>query len=279
MDHPREQLPQPLTFKQRPAPFDWPIDPAIVQALYKAAASYVRRIPWSYVQGYAPIVIALGDDGPQPGVDTLYGSALRMGEACWLTLFYAPEGVDRITRAAAQARASVARLQAMDEELQQLEEAALLQQRTGWTDDAVAKRILSLWSDIQREQAVGVETQVAILYGADDALIFRLFDEEGVNPLYLAWLAERGLRYVARRGVPIFERMIVGGGVRLPDERETRAMTLAIAAINRFIHRYRRPLDRFPPIKEELTHVARIKTAAGVKEVTVSYQNRSLRGW
>jgi hypothetical protein len=75
----------------------------------------------------------------------------------------------------------------------------------------------------------------------DNALVFFLEDRDESDPTYLEWLAAHELKYT-RHIVPFFLRTAPGSTPRQPNEREVRALTLAIEALAQFFKAYERVL-------------------------------------
>ncbi len=81
-------------------PFAWTIDTTLLPPLFKAAAGYARRAPWTYMPDYPPLAVFLGDEGPQDDVPTLYTCILGGGgEVIGVALYYS---LDAVRQAALQ---------------------------------------------------------------------------------------------------------------------------------------------------------------------------------
>src|SRR5262249_25607310 len=69
---------------------------------------------------------------------------------------------------------------------------------------------------------------------ADSIVIF--FDSvDELDPTYVDWIKTHGLKYPSRQGVPFFFAMEKGGEQRNFNEREVRAVTIALDALNQFL--------------------------------------------
>jgi hypothetical protein len=103
----------------------------------------------------------------------------------------------------------------------------------------------------------------------ENALVFFLEERDESDPTYLEWLAAHGLKYT-RHNVPFFLKTTPGSTPRQPNEREVRALTLAIEALAQFFKEYERVLHGpFLPI-EGLTYQARVPS--GSDQVVVDVQ-------
>lgn len=245
-----------------PEPFSWAIDPAPLPALYKAAGDYARRKAWEYLPDYPPIVVALGEHGPAPGVDTLYacvmgGGGMVEGLACYYSL-----------DALAKALEAGATLPETDELL----DAAIAELRQAGAPvdeappEALRDLIASFLPDLMGD---GADAEEAGLRAVQDSLVLLLSSRDESDPTYLEWLAERKLKVDARRGVPSFIRTFPGGDTRAPNEQEVVALTLAIEAVNQFAAAHKKTLSGpFLPL-HDLTQTARVALGPGQNSVTV----------
>jgi hypothetical protein len=75
-------------------PFTWDVAPELLSPLFKATASLWRRKPWDYISDYPPVAITLGEHGPEPGIETLYGVILD-GEVTGIAFYYSPEALEQ----------------------------------------------------------------------------------------------------------------------------------------------------------------------------------------
>jgi hypothetical protein len=113
-----------------------------------------------------------------------------------------------------------------------------------------------------------VQAQAGATQELQDALALYFEDVREADPTYLEWMKRQGLTVPARGNVPMFWRIRRRGDPRPPNEREVRALTLALEATNGFLSRHRRELARdiFP--YEPL--VAAIPTPTG-REIQVQW--------
>jgi hypothetical protein len=90
----------------------------------------------------------------------------------------------------------------------------------------------------------------------ENALAMYFDTAEESDPTYLEWLQERDLSLASRNAVPSFVRTRRNGEPRLPTDREMRALTLALQAVNGFLSRFRRrlatPFVSFEPLVSEV---------------------------
>jgi hypothetical protein len=104
----------------------------------------------------------------------------------------------------------------------------------------------------------------------DNALVFFLEDRDESDPTYLEWLAAHGLKYT-RHNVPFFLKTAPGSTPRQPNEREVRALTLAIEALAQFFKEYERVLQGpFLPV-EGLTYQATVPNNSNKVAVDVRF--------
>lgn len=217
-----------------PEPFAWAIDPATLPPLYKAAGGYARRAPWAYLPDFPPIVVALGERGPEPGVDTLYacvmgGGGMVTGLACYYSL-------DALGRAMAAGETIGQDDEILDAAIEELRQSGAP------VDEVPREALRDLVAGFLPDAGAGGPDRAELgMQGVQDSLVLLLEDRDDVDPTYLEWLAERGIKLGNRRGVPSAIRTFPGGETRLPNEREAAALTLAIEAINGFAD-HARPL-------------------------------------
>ncbi|GEM_PF-580715 len=232
---------------QPPQPFEWQIDGTLLAALFKAINAYWRRAPWEYVNDYPPLMIDLGVHGPQPGVEKLYTAVIGSnGEVYGVVLYYEAEAVRRLAERSRRRAEVEMSIEIDDAELDQL--LALLRQN-GFPVDALspdaAREVVraALQEGIAQETLAENEDEDDPAALIDDCLTCFLTPQDECDPSYLEWLARHALKTPARDAVPVFQRLIKGGGGRQPNERETQAMWLALEALNRFLSNARRLLE------------------------------------
>jgi len=219
-----------------PQPFTWDIDPALLPALYEAAAAYARRAPWEYMADNPPIGVGLASDGPQRNVRTLYACILgAAGMVQGIAFYYSLAGLDR---AVDTGDVLFAADELLDAEVDSAMSGLIGElRRSGAPVDQIPPDVLraavtELASDMEAEEEPLRENALAMTF--DTA--------EESDPMYLEWLQERDLSLASRNAVPSFVRTRRNGEPRLPTDREVRALTLALQAVNGFLSRFRRRL-------------------------------------
>lgn len=245
-------------------PFSWNVEPALLAPLYQAAAAFWRRHPWEYMPDMPPVIVELGEHGPAPNVATLYASILGgAGELAGVAFYYSREALERFARHGLEL---LEHTDVSDEDV----EAMMDILRTMGAADAglspdevrdIATQAL-VQGQMSDEEAKGL---------IEDGLTVFYTPLEESDPSYLSWLAERELKYPAKRGIPSFQRTIHGGEARQPDARETRALTSALEAMCQFFSRYRFALEAGMAFPDGYAHAAVIKDGAAAHQVTVRY--------
>ena len=232
-----------------PQPFTWDLDAAVLDPLFKAAAGYWRRKPWEYLDDYPPAVIQLGENGPRPDVPTLYASILGAAEEVFgVAFYYSAESLDRLVQRGADL------LPAPEIEDAMLDGLAQVLEATGAPANQLSRNELrSLAGELMSAAGIGgadgtalpTASQMRALVEDSLALLFSPADES--DPTYLDWLAAHNLKYPSKQGVPSFlvlEKDQEHG--RSPNEREARALTLALEALSHFFRMYGRGLENGP---------------------------------
>ncbi|GAC1431253.1 MAG: hypothetical protein NVSMB65_04760 [Chloroflexota bacterium] len=243
-----------------PQPFSWTIEAALLPSLYRAAADYARRAPWTYMPDQPPLAVVLGAYGPQDDVQTLYACILGGGgEVRGVALYYS---LDALRQAAHQGAA----LADADELLQPAMD--LLQQAGGALASLPAGEVRALAASLlgQEESALAEESEAL-----QDSLVLFLDSPQETDPTYLEWLAAHGIATSARQDVPVFYRTSPGAEPRSPDAREVVALTVALEALNGFFGQHHRTLAGPVLPAEGLSHRAAVTTAQGTAEVTVTF--------
>jgi hypothetical protein len=217
-----------------PAPFSWDVDAALLPPLFKAASAYERLAPWRYMPDHPPLAVALGEDGPESGVETLYASILGgAGEVFGASFYYNPEGLRMHMREGAALMADDPRVDTMLEELR-LSGAPM--------DDVPPEMLRTVVGGLLRQaDLAGDGAEFPDLQDVDtmqeaqvDALVFSFDPQDELDSSYLEWLEEHGVRIGKRRQVPSFFRSLEGQEPRDLNDREVRALTLGIEAMNAF---------------------------------------------
>jgi hypothetical protein len=277
-------------------PFAWDVDAALLPPLYKAAAAYWRLAPWEYMPDHPPLAVALGERGPEPGVESLYASILGGGGSVFGVAFYFSLDAVRAAMAAG------AQITASDADID--DTIAMLRQMGAPVDDlpadelhdAVGYLMAELMPDSVKaphspprpaaERLGGSAARNGSegpphgplrngseepLRGTENSLVMFLNTKDESDPTYLAWLTEHALKYPSREAVPYFIRTDGQGNVRSPDEREARALTLALGALNQFFKRFEFKIDDGfePPARLELA--AQVTSEAGAVSVPVAF--------
>ena len=242
-----------------PEPFAWDIDPAVVGPLFKAAARYARRAPWETLLDNPPLAVALGAEGPAPGVDTLYASILGAGDEVFgVALYYDADGYRRTASGAALPDGP------SDEEV---DAAMALLQRTGLSLDTFTPG--EMRDIVADATGMGMDEQ-GMREAIEDCLLLFLDEEEEIDPTYLDWLAAHGVRFASRQDVPVVSRTLRGGESQLPDAREARALTLALEGLVGFIGKHRAQIEGAVGEPGALTYTIRVGEGRDRTPVTVT---------
>ena len=214
-----------------PQPFEWELGGDALGPLFAGAAAYWRRKPWEYLDDYPPVVVYLGENGPQPAVPTLYASILgAAGEVFGVAFYYSADALDRLVQRGEELLPEPAIEDAIFDQLAQVLQA------TGAPIGGLSRTELrSLAGELMG--AIGMpepsNEQMRELIEDSIAVFFSPTDE--TDPTYLDWLAARNLKYPSKQGVPSFivltKEQEHG---RQPNAREVRALTLALHALADF---------------------------------------------
>jgi len=245
------------------APFAWDVAPASIEPLYKAAARYTRRRPWELLLDHPPLAVELGADGPAPGVETLYAAILGAGDEVFgVAFYYGREAYERTIESDAG--------RALDPDDERIDGAIAELRRMGAPVDGVPPSLLrAMVADLGLPLLIdGEEGPGAMAEAMEDCLTLFLDEESEVDPTYLDWLDEHGVK-VSRRNVPTFTRTVKGGEFRQPDEREVRALTLALEGVNGFVGAHKDALSSTVS-PGTLTHTTRVGTRASRRDITVT---------
>jgi hypothetical protein len=240
-------------------PVSWMADERLLPPLFEAATAFERAAPWEYMSDYPPLAVELGDAGPEDGVDALYISILgAAGEVYGAACYYDSDGLRQHLREGMGAAVDDSEIDAALEELR----------RTGAPPvDAVPPEmlrtlvggLLSRADQVAQQAGVGgqEDESFALPGTAVDAIVFSLTPVEETDPRYVQWLAEHGFR--RKTGlIPTFFRSKEDGETRDLNDRETRAMTGVLQALNTFFTRHQTTLQEELPPEEPLTLAARI---------------------
>jgi len=101
----------------------------------------------------------------------------------------------------------------------------------------------------------------------ENSLVLFFLDVDETDATYLQWLAERGLKYPARRAVPMFLRVTDESEPREPLAHEVAAMTLALEALNQFFSSFGAQLRHFLLPPEGIAH--QVQVGSGAHKVAV----------
>ncbi len=233
-----------------PPPFAWDLPQETATMLYAAAAKLWKRAPWDLLLEYPPVEITLGANGPAPEVPVLYASVISDDESMFgVTFFYAADGYEALLN------------QSMPEGDQQAryDEIIQMMREQGLPVDMIPPPLLQSMIDA----ALGEDAAPSFEDVAQDALTCFYANRAEVDRTYLAWMDARGVRAPAKKAVPNFSRTLPGQQPHQPDEREARALALALDALAQFCTHFKAQLDAGEPppagVPLEMTaHVAGI---------------------
>jgi hypothetical protein len=241
-----------------PKPFSWSIDRSLLSPLYTAAMAFGKRAPWEYLDDMPPIAVTLGDDGPQRNRPVLYGCVLgAAGMVEGIAFYYSLRQVEKAV--------ATGEILGIEEADMDAAAAALVDElrQGGFPVDDVPPEVLR-----DAVAQLVVQAQAGATQELQDALALYFEDVREADPTYLEWMKRQGLTVPARGNVPMFWRIRRRGDPRPPNEREVRALTLALEATNGFLSRHRRELARDVFPYEPL--VAAIPTPTG-REIQVQW--------
>jgi hypothetical protein len=215
-------------------PYEWEIDQNLLTALFRAADAYSKQAPWTYMPDNPPLEIRLGEHGPQAEVPTIYASILGGAEIVQGVAFY-NSLADYYKLVELGFQHEEKEEEEPEPDLEQ--ELEMLQQMGAPVDQMSRQEALAMLADL-REAEKGAD----LIPGLEDCLTFWLDERDSVDPGYLEWLAERGLKYTRHQRVPIFSRVLAGGDGRMPDAREAEALRLSIEGLTQFFQKYSKQL-------------------------------------
>jgi hypothetical protein len=245
------------------APFAWDIAREAVAPLVKAAGGLWRRAPWNYLPDHPPLAVRLGEHGPEPGVEEVYASILGGGGMVeGVALYFSAEGFRQALRQGMQ-------VETVDQNVDQMID--LLRQSGAPVAGVPDEMLRGVVGDLMMQSGIG---------GADSmmpqqsslALLFGPAEDE--DPTYLDWLKERDLKAPSREGVPSFYRTAAGEQPRQPNEREVRAMVLAVDALNQYFSKHANTLQGPMLSTEPLLFATRVESAGEPVAVTVTFPPR-----
>ncbi len=225
-----------------PEPFSWDIDTALLPDLFKAVGGYWKRAPWKYMPDNPPIMLDLGKgNGPQPDTDIIYASIMGGGGiVTGVALYFSLDAYIRTLEAGEE--------QFVDDE--ELDSAIEMLRQAGAPIEGVPREELRqivaqlvVKDDDDDADDEDDEDDEDYIMNMEDSVAMYFDSSDEVDPTYLEWLEERGLKSPSRQGVPSFVRVTKGSEPRNPDAREVKALTLAIEALNQFFTKYQRTLE------------------------------------
>ncbi|HKT38518.1 MAG TPA: hypothetical protein VJR48_09100, partial [Ktedonobacterales bacterium] len=221
--------------EEPPEPFAWHVDEVLLQPLYAAARKYWQAAPWEMLPDHPPVEVALGELGPERGVETLYGAIIGAGgEAFGVALYYSLDDYLESLERGAELSANDADVDEMIEMLRQ----------SGAPVDGLPPEVLrgavgSLMGRMDAKSEGAADSADDEDDDLDDAhlpdniaLIF--MEARETDPTYLDWLKARGLKYPSRKAVPQFLRVSPDHDPRALTNREAQAMMLSVEAITAF---------------------------------------------
>ncbi len=232
-----------------PAPFSWDQPLALLAPLYAAAAGFWRREPWAYLPDHPPLAITLGEHGPQPNVPTLYASILGgAGLAAGVAFYYSLEAFERFLQHGMEMQASNP---AIDQAIEMLRQSGVPVDQL--PPDEVRMVLGQLLGGVSPEEG---QQMLNIM---EEGMVCFFNPKDECDPTYLDWMAQHSLKPPSREGVPTFLKTLPGEEPREPqDEREIKALTLALEALNQFFSHFRATLEAPLTPNETLTHRARL---------------------
>jgi len=244
-----------------PEPFSWDIPAEALSPLYAAAAGYWRRAPWEYLPDHPPVVIELGEQGPQPDVPRLYVSILGAGDQVYGAAFY--YSLDALDRALQHGEELITDNPKIDAAIEMLRQA-------GAPIDQIAPADLRVVvGNLLVEEEGLTDNQVWELM--EDGLVCFFNTKEECDPTYLEWMKARKLKAASQDGIPYFLKTNAGQETRPPVQREARALTLAFEALNQFFSQFRAQLEAGAPLGVPLTLTVRVNLGPDRITVPVSF--------
>ncbi len=217
-----------------PEPYTWDVDVELLQPLFKAAYEFYRRAPWEYMLDHPTLAIVLGDKGPEAGVETVYASILGAGgQVTGVALYFSMDDYWASVRQGT-------RLEAADEN------AMVRQLLTnllggGSPNGEVPPNLLGEGLILPNGLADNLDEAQSI--NPHNCLTYFIEFKEDADPFYLKWLKEHKFKHT-RDYVPTFMRTMPDTEPRDLNEREVRAMTAALTALNAFFDQFGQDLER-----------------------------------
>jgi hypothetical protein len=242
-----------------PQPFAWEIDPKLVLPLFAAAANYYKRSPWEYLGDEPPLMVHLGEYGPEEGTGTVYVSVLGgAGAVQGAVIYYSLEAMHRMAE----------RGQELLPGEEEIEEAIEVMRQAGAPiQDIPPDQLRQFVGQMLAEQGPMGEKLAETV---EDGLVGFFDPEEERDPTYLDWLDDHKIRY-SKQAVPMFLRIVAGGKAQPPNEREARALTLVFEGLSQFFTQNRRMLERGMFPEEGLKYQAQVDLGGERVPVEVSF--------
>lgn len=246
-------------------PFAWKLDRSLLLPLYRAAAGFVRQMPWEYMADYPPIVVSLGADGPQRNVKTLYGCVLGAAATVFgIAFYFSRAGLERTIRDGEDplfAGDDGAAFTADDL-------IAELRRRGAPVDEIPPEILQEALSELTAEAESLLESPPL-----ENTIVVYFDTAEDSDETYLAWIEQQRLPLASEDDVPTFVRTTLNGEARLPGKREVVAMTLALEAVNGFLARHRSRIEHLTAGSFVLSELLKATVAVtGDRTIEVSWQ-------
>ena len=248
-----------------PPPFAWELPQIALASLYTAAAKFWRRGLWEYLADYPTLTLTLGENGPADGVETLYASILGAGgEVAGVALYFSEEDY-------ASAVAQGAEIVDVSEDEIAVAEEMLRQQGMPFTmlPPQTLRDFAMQLAEERRDQMTSIEEM------SRQNTLACFFDEsDNLDPTYVDWIKEHGLKTASDEAIPSFMRTIPGAAPLQPDAREARAMLLAFDALSQFGARFGQMLKDAPEYGQTLELQAKVgKLTVGVSYTPISEED------
>jgi len=211
-----------------PEPFTWDVPDRVLRPLYQAAARCARQAPWEFFPDFPPVVIDLGEYGPAPGVERVYasvlgGAGLTMGVACYFSL----DDLETLVRVG---ESSLADDDMVDEAI------AMMRELGAPLDELPPEVVREMVRDMLPPTYAPGTTPADVIR---DSLICFYDTADGVDPTYVEWIHEHGLKLANQSMIPAFHRVTTGSLEARPlTEREAVAFALVLGGLARFTSRF-----------------------------------------
>lgn len=241
-------------------PVTWGIAKPTATRLFNAADALLNRDPWQLIGDYPPVVIDLGDQGPEASVTSLYASILDMpndqrGVVCYYHLADLQRLIiqpDQIAIAPEQQATLLASLRSAGIPIDSVPPAMR---------DQIVQQAITLMPDL-------VEGD----FDAGDTIACLFHPRDQIETTYVDWIRARRLK-TSGESIPIFVRTLAGGEHRDPNERESLALAVALEALAAFFDAHHDALASLdpPPPGVPLTLQTMVGKGKARAPVTLSY--------